>query len=383
MGFFLTLLIFAALFVLGEILRPKPNIEDAKPSGIGDFQFPTATEGRSVPLLWGTALIKGPNVIWYGDLSQFGLTTKVKTGLFSSKRVTTGFQYRVGVQFALCRGPGVVLKNVWIGDTSIFSGTVAHLGSFTKTDNNFFGGNDLGNGGVDVTMKFFAGEATQTSHAYLVPFQVVGGETPAYRGTAYLVPDTVAPYIGNSSSVKPWKFVCQRIPNGLVLTGGNENVNVGDANPMNVIFEIMTDVDWGLGFPASDIDTSNFTTAANTLKTEGNGFSMLLDSPIEAADLIRLVEEQIDGVVFFNQKTAKWQVNLARFDYNIDTVPQITAANIVEIKDFSRGSWEDTTNQIRIRYTDKQDEFKTTFALAQDLANVRLQNGVNVSAEKN
>jgi hypothetical protein len=90
---FTAVLLYGALFVLAELLRPKPNIENAKPAGLGDFQFPTATEGRPVPILWGTVRQKGPNVVWYGDFEQVPMVVEVKTGLFSKEDQITGFKY--------------------------------------------------------------------------------------------------------------------------------------------------------------------------------------------------------------------------------------------------------------------------------------------------
>ena len=41
-----TLLLFVVTIVLSELLRPKPDIEDARPAGLGDFQVPTTTEAE-------------------------------------------------------------------------------------------------------------------------------------------------------------------------------------------------------------------------------------------------------------------------------------------------------------------------------------------------
>ena len=112
MPFWFFLIMNIATFLLTELLRPKPNIEDAKPAGLGDFQVPTATEGRVVPLIWGRVKMAGPNVVWYGDLVAEPITEKIKTGLFSSERVTTGFIYFIGLQMALCRGPVDLLINI-------------------------------------------------------------------------------------------------------------------------------------------------------------------------------------------------------------------------------------------------------------------------------
>ena len=386
-GFWFTLIMWVVFFVATELLKPKPELEDTKPAGLGDFKFPTATEGRGVPLLWGTVRIDGSNVVWYGDLRQEAIEEKIKTGMFSSETIVKGYTYSLGIQFALCRGPLTgphdAFLRMWVGDKRVFNATVTAGNDIVVSRLFLFGGNDLGNGGFEGTWKFHGGAANQAVSTYLEGHQDEGGDTPAYRGTCYLAPSTKRAYLGNSTSIKVQKFEVRRIPDGLALPTGHEFINSADANPMNVLYEIMTDVDWGLGYDATEIDTTNFTAAAATLFTEGNGFSMLLDRKMEASELIRLVEKQIEGVMFFNQQTSKWQMKLIRSDYTPAAVPNINVANMA--KDdwtFSRGSWEGTTNIVRTQFTDRNDEYKTTFGLAQDTANIRIQ-GVNVSSTVN
>lgn len=376
MGFFVTLLIWAVFFVLSEVLRPKPNIENARPANIGDFQFPTATEGRVVPLIWGTIKMKGPNVVWYGDLLQEAITEKIKTGLFSSQQITKGFRYNLGIQFAWCRMKIDSVKRVWIGDDLVADGTFTTSIDINEPD--LFGGDDLGNGGVVGTLRLFLGDALQLASTYLSTFQQQGGDTPAYRGTAYGVLEQG--YLGNSTNIKPWSFELRRIPVNAGALVADQVVNGSDANPMAAIYEILTDSEWGFGFPAIDIDSSNFQTAANTLRLEGNGFSFQLESALDARDLIREIERQIDGVVFLNQITGKWQINLARGDYDIDLVPALNESNIKEVQNFTRGTWQGTTNVVTPSFADRNLDYKDTFALAQDMANVRIQSGVSVSA---
>jgi hypothetical protein len=125
MDFGLTLLLFAIVFSLSLVLRPKPKVTNARPAGLGDFQIPTATEGRIVPLIWGTVRVDGPNVVWYGDFRSVPVTKKVKTGLFSSKKQTIGFNYFLGLQFALCRGTIDAVKKIYVGEKKIFDGTAS------------------------------------------------------------------------------------------------------------------------------------------------------------------------------------------------------------------------------------------------------------------
>ncbi|MEE8128199.1 hypothetical protein [Candidatus Vondammii sp. HM_W22] len=51
---------------LSYMLAPKPPVP--KPASLEDFDAPTATEGRAVPVIFGTVTVKSPNVVWYGHL---------------------------------------------------------------------------------------------------------------------------------------------------------------------------------------------------------------------------------------------------------------------------------------------------------------------------
>lgn len=377
MVWWITLLIYAALFVLSDLLSPKPELENAKPAGIGDFQFPTATEQRKVPLLWGTVRISGPNVVWWGDLEQEPITEKVKTGLFSSETVTKGFHYHIGMQQALCEGPVDDLVRVWVDEDLVMdesAGTpVVHDGTFLIDEPELFGGEDLGNGGFVGTFKFHSGTTTQAVSSYLSAFQkfpVVTGDTPAYRGVCYTAPSSERVYVGNSSSIKPMKWEVRRQPNQLALTSNKHQVNTWDANPAAVLYEIMTNVAWGYGISSSLIDAADFRTAGDTLFDEGNGFSMIVDRDEDIGDLIQRIEAQIDGVTFQDPASGLWKLKLARDDYDIDTVFALTVDNVKEVVSYTQTTWEDTKNQVSVPFNQRNDEYKGTYGFAQDMANV-------------
>jgi len=54
-------------------LRPKPQTQP--PAGLNDIKAPTADDGREIPVLFGCKPVRGPNVVWYGDLK----TTPIKS----------------------------------------------------------------------------------------------------------------------------------------------------------------------------------------------------------------------------------------------------------------------------------------------------------------
>ncbi len=382
MGFWILFLVNIGLFILGELIRPKPQLENAKPLGLGDFNFPTATEGRVVPIIWGKVYLKGPNVVWYGSLRAGAITTKYKTGLFSSKTVITGYEYYMGIQFGLCRGPDVRLHQVKVKEKWVTGGGVGGMGAggFGINQPNLFGGPDFGGGLIDPNAKFYEGDLTQTVNSYLTGRT---GKAIRYNGIAYFVFE--GGYLGKAANIDPWAFELSRRPDGLGLASyhaGAEAVNTYDCNPMNVVYEIMTDTIWGLGIPASQIDVDSFRTAAVTLYTEGNGFSMILDNERQASDLLTEIMRQVDGLLFFERVSGKWVVTLARDDYVAGDLITLDESNIVELIDYSRITWQETTNQVRVKFLDRDDGYKETYAMAQDMANIALQ-GNTVSVEVN
>ncbi|MES0340690.1 MAG: hypothetical protein ABUK08_00080 [Candidatus Humimicrobiaceae bacterium] len=45
-----------------------PKAPEPKPPVLADIEVPTAEQGRPIPVIFGTRILKSPNVIWYGDL---------------------------------------------------------------------------------------------------------------------------------------------------------------------------------------------------------------------------------------------------------------------------------------------------------------------------
>ena len=390
-AFILTLILLAAVFIASELLRPKPKTESERPKNLGDFRANTATQGRPVPLIFGTVLQEGANVIWYGDLVQEAIREKRKTGLFSSATVTKGFRYFLGLQFGICRGRTgtntegeVELRRILVGDKEAFSGSLIGETSTLINDPDFFGGEDLGAGGLVGTLRWFPGTETQAASSYLADFQDV--DPPNARVSRY-IRSCYALFerglVGLSTNLEQWKFEVRRITNGLSLAG-NGSVNSGnDMNPMNVLYELLTDTEWGLRQDAAKVDTATLTTAATTLASEGNGMSMIIDNGIEGLDFLNEIERQVDGFVFQNPETGLWTIKLARDDYVIASIPTLDETNLVEIADYSQGTWEATVNQTRASFANRANDYADDFGAAFDGANAQIQGGGSVITVRN
>lgn len=69
---YIAILVVAAL--VATALAPKPP--QPKPPSLQDFDVPVAEVGRPIPVVFGTVLITGPNVLWYGDLGSSPIRKK-------------------------------------------------------------------------------------------------------------------------------------------------------------------------------------------------------------------------------------------------------------------------------------------------------------------
>lgn len=73
MNFLVQLAVLVVTSLISAALAPKPP--KPKPAALQDFDIPVAEQGRPIPVVFGTVLVTGANVIWYGDLS----TTPIKS----------------------------------------------------------------------------------------------------------------------------------------------------------------------------------------------------------------------------------------------------------------------------------------------------------------
>jgi len=354
--FFTTMLLWSAFFIASQLLTPAPKMENARAAGLDDFNFPTATEGRIIPLMWGTDKIKGPNVMWYGDLRIVPIKEKVKVSMFKSKSYIKGYRYYIGFQMGICTGEAT-LKKIWIGDELVWSGTQSTDGDI-QINSKFAQG----------TFSFYTGSDSQSVDSYLAVHQT---PTPAYRGICHGV--FKAGFVGESTNIKPWSFEVERITDGLSL-GGNATVNSYDANPMNIVYEILTNADWGYGYADADIDLAALVTIGNTLYTEGNGFSMTLSSPRQAGDILDEIERQCDCRRRLDSTTGKFTVALIRDGYSTSGLKVANNSTVLEVQEYSRATWEGTVNYVRVQYKRRANDYTDGYAPAQDGANMQAQN---------
>lgn len=123
----------------------------------------------------------------------------------SSKKVTVGYKYYVGMHMILCQGPIDKLFQIKVADKVAWSGDVA-AGSFALYNPNLFGGESR-EGGVGGQVDFEAGGPSQGQNSYLA--SKLGSLVPNFRGMAGIVLRNM--YMGLNPYLKTWSFKVKRI----------------------------------------------------------------------------------------------------------------------------------------------------------------------------
>lgn len=405
MPFWIPLIIAIALSVVGQLLTPK--IAGPKPDD--SPKVPEIDETRAIPVLWGERLIQNPQLFWWGDYKSVAITKKIFTGLWF-KKLTTGFKYQLGMALGLCdAGSGAnftqnyrgieKVTEIQVNEKVLWSGT-ATQGSVISIDSpNFFGGSkDGGNGGIKAQIEVHTGDYTpslfQTVSSYLASVLDIA---PTWKGLAYLVwrgpsAGSGIGWYGNSSSIEPIAVKAVRRPNlslFLPLVGTETFHEVDgpngeqDANPVHCLAELFINPDWGMGdvSQSADFDSVSWKAAAETVYNEGNGFSFYWDQQTSVEEMADIILRQIDGIVWTDYATGLLKIKLARADYDVDDLTVLDNSDFLEITSLTRGSWDDTINEVRVQYTDHSKNFKNVTVFDQDLANFVIQQseGVNTS----
>ena len=351
----------AGLTLLGGLLAPKP-----KAAKEDEIEVPTATEDRIKPYFVGTVRHLSPNAIWYGDFS----TKKIKQGGlgFLAGNPTIGFKYFIGIQLDLGWGKVDALRRIELGGEEAWTGNIAS-GNFTIDKKELFQSDPVKNG-FQATGVFYPGDGVQAVDPYVAG--KVGGFVPAYRDDALIVFKGLTSggaYIGNSPTFPEIKIDVSRYPNTLGVTGGKHIVNTFDANPVCALHEFMTreNNEFGGGFIDAQFDLNNWRAAADAVFAEGIGCSLLITTEREVDNVIESYLKLIDAVINVNMNTGLLELKLIRFDYDPDTIPHFTDDDFTEVN-YTRGSWQETLNEVRLSYSDRTAEHTDRIAAAQDSA---------------
>jgi len=292
----------------------------AKPAGKEDFDLPTAEEGRPYPVLFGCRRIRSPNAV--SPLIQLYVKAKKKRSGIGSK-TTVAHYYSVGLHLGICQANIDGIRQIWVADTCVWPvlNDPASQAADGQTLATIAAGECFGGykreGGVSGPVHIQYGRSDQTLDSYLSA--QLGADQPAYRGFTGVILALV--YIGTLPQIKPWSFLGKRTD---TLTDGSAMWYIskaavgseGDLNAIHILYELLTSRIVGLGKDTSLIGAS-FTAAADTCYEEGFGLSAVWDSASDEVEgLVQQIEAILDGKVYVDPATGKFEIGLVRADYD-------------------------------------------------------------------
>lgn len=391
------MVVMIAATVLMAVLAKNKNYLSA--ANLTDFNFPIAQQGSAVTLVLGTVRVTAPNTIWYGD---YGNSPVMKcSSTFGIRNCSTvGYKYYIGLDEALCLGPGISIITMWCGKDVVFQiGTIAYgSGSDASTEAgnyaiftddtlatnmtlpiaettrfyisapNLFGG-PYSAGGLSGWVTFYAGGFDETQSAYVE--RITGDPNlPQYNGICRMVFESF--YIGTTTNIGAFNFELQRLTDDL-NPGYGIGFNGVDLNLLEIAYQLLT-AQWG-GWQLSPdaLDLPSWQAAAVTLHNEGNCGSISLQSDSDITKILDQVCNQMDGFIFQNPNTTLISVKLVRQDYNIADLLVINQSDIIEMSSFMKSTWDSTFNQVRVNFSNRVDYYKPGVSCGQDFANINYQ----------
>jgi hypothetical protein len=287
----------------------------------------------------------------------------------------------MSIHYGICHGPvdsisAIIVKE----DRTAWSGTLTAQTKIRLDLMDLFGG-DAKEGGIQGYFTYLPGGPSQVMPDELAAkFGLTGATMPGYRGLSSIF------FHGSGSEgflwgqnnpylVSTW-IKATRVAKGLSSSYQSIQVSGGDveANPAHIIYECLTNTDWGMGLPSSSIDVAAFEAAAVTLYNEQFGLCLLWTKQSSIENFVSEIIDHILATVFVDLKTGLLSIKLIRGDYDSDDLRELTPDNC-RITSRQRKAWSETINEIVVTWTNPESEEEETVSV-QDNGNIAMQGGI-------
>jgi hypothetical protein len=350
-------------------------------SGADKFTFPTASEDRSIPVIFGPRWVKGPNTTWWGRLLSRAIKQSAgkKYGFFGPKRYTViNYIFSVGMHlvFAHRADKLIALK---IGNDVLAEGlNVTANTTITINKPDLFGGKKSGGGFVGpIDIEF--GLPSQPVNSYLDTY--IDGPVSAHRGVVGMVlrdcEITAAPP-GADVTVQPISALISATTSMCDWYPAKVTLPSGGMNGAHMIRVCATRQEWNnQQYEAEDIDDATFTAAADILYAEDFGLAAeISDEAVSAEDAIGEILRHIDGTLYENKFTGKLCLKLNRGGYDIGSLPLFNNSIVKSVEEYTRTGWGERVNQVTVSYYDLEADKQRSTAPLYDPAALEVQGGI-------
>lgn len=353
-----------------------------------ELQINQSAENATIPVIFGTARVTG-NFIYVG-FDQFRSEAIEqeqeggKGGGGGSQSQTVGYRYYFPLSYGICMGQIdaliKILGNPGLDVMTSFEGGELALGSTPETFSVSFrkkqGDQEYYEGG---TATFYPGSPTQGSatttdknhrHVCWVDF-------PEYRVDGNPTPRTLI-------------YEVRRIPKALDENGNpianfrtraSENPadpEYNDANPAAVAWEILQNPVWGKGMNPASLDVEGFKQASIYYAARRIGCSMVM-GPQTVTQIMGKLRDTFGLWLWWDGQKIRARClydRTAAYDYR----PKIKAEDVIGSPTFSRPSLNGTSNEIRLEFINRDNNWQAEVATAMDLAHTETVGGVRTQS---
>lgn len=291
-------------------------------------------------------------------------------------------EYRLSIHMGVAANIDRITA-MYYGEKKFWSGNVTSNTVININQPNLFGGNKE-EGGLSGEIHVLMGSGGQVLSPWLANKLTGQPGVPGFRGylslffTGFQGGRRGFYWTANQPYIKTLWVTCEHRPVGL-----NPSVAEfpdGTVNPAHVIYELMTVPELGMGAPPEDFDLPSWNYAAQTLWSENFGIAFAWVSQSSVEQIIKDMQEHINGWVFQHPRTGKWTLKLIRDDYDAQTLRTITPDDAI-LSNFQRKGLGETVNEIVVTWTNPESEKEETVTV-HDNANLAAQ-GALVSDSKN
>lgn len=360
----ISLLASAATLVIGLIYSSKAedqlsNVTDDKSLANVDVTSTMQTEGVVVPLLYGYNYVAGNTIWWQSFKYNTGsnpeyvhvLTWQV-IGMgnlipiseykgfygFHPQSTHEGFYHRMPqwlyfdeAEFPLSESSG--LEDIWYGRPD-------PMHYFQTGDNNFILPNKAPGGYRILTSMpnsvFARTKLPGISHCLLYKHNLRQGSTtiPTYKYKVKKILNTGLSYEN--------MYVTEHILNVDV------DRYIGN-NPAAIIYDLLTNNQYGLGLNTNKIDKANFEIASNYFYEKKYALNFAITQPTKVIDIIKKIQAWIDCYLIKNNLTDQYQILILE-ETDINNIKAtVYDDDIIELN-IRRKSWYETYNSFTANY---------------------------------
>jgi len=379
-----------------------------------EFQVMQSSESATVPVIFGTVRLAG-NFLCY-DKSTFKakpVYDEAEGGKGGGEKPVSGYSYSMSWVAGLCMGPIDALVKIQgspgmdevefhvVEDTSEKEDLAPdHLDrdQFIKWIEKFYanqeaaptGPIDLSSGAaVMIAMKgtkedsgsvwINPGTRTQTGHL------TMEGVNYNYRDivTATFVDFTM----GGSAAPRTYLFTFSRMPvvldeEGDVIAGFPNNASAdpddaeyGDANPAAILWELLTNPIWGKGHSPALLNVDDFTAAAIYFRDNRIGISTSVGDDHSNVELASRFRDLFGLVTWWENGQVRCRALWDRTNAYSPRI-RITSEDIIGEPVFTRPSMTSATNEVRVTFTNRENNWQEEAATAMDLASIEQIGGI-------